>query len=223
MTTETPSLWLSLPEGFTGIDLAADPGDRMERMVDGLSAGFSAARPEQTLSVAIAAETALQAQLREGVVHFSVCLAQASDGTPVLGTFSLFIRPEELGPPGSYPQRVAEQLAAAWPEADVGVLVLPIGRTAVSVRDQLVPVPGVVYDVPESAVTTVRQVEFLIPHPWSPHVVAAVFTTEQVEYWEEWLSAVAAAVNGISFYPPRDETLDDLPPERWDNIRKAFG
>jgi hypothetical protein len=24
-------------------------------------------------------------------------------------------------------------------------------------------------------------------------------------------------------YPPRDETLDDLPPEQWDSIRKAFG
>ncbi|MEU8924963.1 hypothetical protein AB0D10_29170 [Kitasatospora sp. NPDC048545] len=223
MAAEAPPLWVSLPVGFTGIDLAAEPGDRMERMAIGLDAAFSDAGPEQKLSLVVAAETALQAQLREGAVHLSVCLARASDGAPVLGMFALFVRPEELGAPGSYPRRVAEELGDAWPEADVGVLELPVGRTAVAVRDLPVPVPGTVYGVPESIVTTVRQTEFLIPHPWSPHVVAAVFTTEQVEYWEEWLPAVAAAVSGISFYPPRDEALDDLPPEQWDNIRKAFG
>ncbi|MFE5583698.1 hypothetical protein [Kitasatospora sp. NPDC056531] len=223
MATDTPSLWLSLPDGFTSVDLTEDLGDRMERMADGLDAVFADATPEQKLSLVVAAEAALQAQLREGAVHLSACVARASDGEPVLGMFTIFVRPEELGPPGSYPQRVAEQLAAAWPEADVGVLELPLGRTAVAVRDVPVPVPGAIYGVPESTVTTVRQTEFLIPHPWSPHVVAAVFTTEQVEYWEEWLSAVAAAVNGISFYPPRDAALDDLPPEQWDKIRKAFG
>ncbi|MFF2143330.1 hypothetical protein [Kitasatospora sp. NPDC058190] len=223
MATDTPSLWLSLPDGFTSVDLTEDLGDRMERMADGLDAVFVDATPEQKLSLVVAAEAALQAQLREGAVHLSACVARASDGEPVLGMFTLFVRPEELGPPGSYPQRVAEQLAAAWPEADVGVLELPLGRTAVAVRDVPVPVPGAIYGVPESTATTVRQTEFLIAHPWSPHVVAAVFTTEQVEYWEEWLSAVAAAVDGISFHPPRDEARDDLPPEQWDKIRKAFG
>ncbi|MGW3042912.1 hypothetical protein ACWC9T_23350 [Kitasatospora sp. NPDC001159] len=223
MATDTPSLWLSLPDGFTSVDLTEDLGDRMERMADGLDAVFADAAPEQKLSLVVAAEAALQAQLREGAVHLSACVARASDGEPVLGMFTLFVRPEELGPPGSYPQRVAEQLGAAWPEADVGVLELPLGRTAVAVRDLYVPVPGAFYGVPESTATIVRQVEFLIPHPWSPHVVAAVFTTEQVGYWEEWLPTVAAAISGISFYPPRDEALDDVPPEQWDNIRKAFG
>ncbi|MFJ9842333.1 hypothetical protein ACIRYZ_17975 [Kitasatospora sp. NPDC101155] len=223
MAADTPSLWLSPPDGFTAVDLAEELRDRMERMADGLAATFSDTAPEQRFSLVIASEIALRAQLREDAVHLSARVARASDGSPVLGVFTVFIRPEELGPPGSYPQRVAEQLATAWPEADVGVLELPVGRTTVTVRDVLVPVPGAIYGVPETTATTVRQVEFLIPHPWSPHVVAAVFTTEQVEYWEEWLPTVAAAINGISFYPPRDEALDDLPPERWDNIRKAFG
>ncbi|MET8626160.1 hypothetical protein ABZW30_20800 [Kitasatospora sp. NPDC004669] len=223
MATDRPSLWLSLPDGFTSVDLTEDLGDRMERMADGLDAVFADATPEQKLSLVVAAEAALQAQLREGAVHLSACVARASDGEPVLGLFTLFVRPEELGPPGSYPQRVAEQLAAARPEADVGVLELTLGRTAVAVRDVPVPVPGAYYGVSESTATTVRQTEFLIPHPWSPHVVAAVFTTEQVEYWEEWLPTVAAAISGISFYPPRNEALDDLPPGQWDNIRKAFG
>ncbi|MFJ9697934.1 hypothetical protein [Kitasatospora sp. NPDC101183] len=223
MTTETPRLWLSLPEGFTTIDLEQDPADRTDLIANGVEAAFAAARPDEKLGLVVAAETALQAQLREGVVHLSLCLGRATDGAVVHGMFSVFVRPEDLGAPGSYPRRAAARLAEAWPEAGVGVLELPIGRTVVAVRDLPAPVPESVCRTAEPFAPTVRQAEFLVPHPWSPHVVAAVFTTEQVEYWDEWVSAIVAAVNGISFHPPRDTTADDLPPEQWDRIRKAFG
>ncbi|MFJ9458390.1 hypothetical protein ACIRST_25290 [Kitasatospora sp. NPDC101447] len=228
MAADTPPLrlaplWLAPPDGFTAVDLTEDPGERMARTAAALDTVFADAGPEQRLSLTVATESALQNQLREGAVHLSARLARASDGAPVVGVFTVFVRPENTGPPGSYPQRIADRLAATWPHADVGVLELPPGRAAVAVRDVPVTVPGALYGVPQPAATTVRQVEFLIPHPWSPHVVAAVFTTEQAEYWQEWLPAIAGAISSISFHPPRDETRDDLPPEQWDNIRKAFG
>ncbi|MGW3042925.1 hypothetical protein ACWC9T_23415 [Kitasatospora sp. NPDC001159] len=220
--TETPSFWLSLPDGFTAIDLAEDPGDRMARIVDGLDA-LTDVSPERKLSITIAAETALQAQLREGAVHISNCLVPTEDGTIAQGILSLFLRQEDLEPRGTYPQRVAEQLTTAWPDADVAVLDFTPGRTTVVARDLTVPVSGAVYGLPGSGAITVRQLEVLIPHPWSPHVLAAVFTTQDVDHWEDWLPVIGAAISGISFYPPRNEALDDLPPEQWDNIRKAFG
>ncbi|WP_030256133.1 MULTISPECIES: hypothetical protein [Streptomyces] len=220
---DLPPLWLTLPEGFTAVDLDEDLGDRMARAAEQLDALFPGARPEQKLSAVIAAETALQAQLREGAVHVSSCLVRAEDGEPVHGMFAVFLRPQEQGPPGSYPARVAEELAEAWPDADVGVVDLPVGRAALAARDLTVPVPGAVWGVPESTVSTVRQLELLLPHPWSPHVVAAVFTTEDLDYWDEWLPLLATAFRGISFHPPRDESRDSLPPEQWDTIRKAFG
>ncbi|MDH6706127.1 hypothetical protein P3T27_002850 [Kitasatospora sp. MAA19] len=222
-TTEVPPLWLTLPAGFTTLDLDEDLGDRMARTAESLDAAFPGARPEQKLSTVIAAETALQAQLREGAVHVSSCLVRAEDGEPIHGMLTVFVRPQDLGAPGSYPARVAEQLAEAWPDADVGVVELPIGRAALAARDLSVPVPGAVFGVPESTVNTVRQLELLIPHPWSPHVVAAVFTTEDLEYWDEWLPLLATAFRGIAFHPPRNESADALPPHQWDNIRKAFG
>ncbi|WP_031078306.1 hypothetical protein [Streptomyces sp. NRRL WC-3742] len=223
MTADAPPLWFSLPEGFTPVDLEQDPADRVDLVANGVEAAFGAARPDQKLGLVIAAETALQAQLREGAVHLSLCLGRTSDGTVVQGMFAVFVRPEDLGAPGSYPRRAAAQLAEAWPEADVGVLELPIGRTVVAVRNVPVPVPAAVYGTSEPLVSTVRQAEFLIPHPWTSHVIAAVFTTEHVEYWDEWVPTIAGAVRGISFYAPRDETVDDQPPEQWDRIRKAFG
>ncbi|MEU8925803.1 hypothetical protein AB0D10_33550 [Kitasatospora sp. NPDC048545] len=203
-----PSFWLSLPEGFTGIDLAEDPGERMGRVLDGLDV-LTSADPEQKLGIAVAAETALQAQLREGAVHVSSCLVQAEDGSVVQGMLTFFVRSEALDPPGTYPQRAAEQLARAWPDADVAVIDFPLGRAVVTVRDLAVPVPGAAYGLPGSGVTTVRQLEVLLAHPWSPHVLAAVFTTEHLDHWEGWLTLVGTAINGISFYPPRNEAPDD--------------
>ncbi|MER7671087.1 hypothetical protein ABTY61_21850 [Kitasatospora sp. NPDC096128] len=222
-TTEIPPLWLTLPGGFTALDLAEDLDDRTARTAAALDAAFPRTRPEQRLSAVIAAETALQAQLRAGAVHLSGCLVRAEDGEPVHGMLAVFVRPQELGPRGSYPDRAAAELAEAWPDTDVGVVDLPAGRAALAARELTVPVPGVVWGVARSTVSTVRQLELLVPHPWSPHVVAAVFTTEDVAYWSEWLPLLAAAFRGISFHPPRDASLDDLPPERWDNVRKAFG
>ncbi|WP_030246422.1 hypothetical protein [Streptomyces sp. NRRL S-350] len=222
-TESAPPLWLTLPEGFTAVDLDEDLGDRMARAAESLDALFPDTAGEQKLGAVIAAETALQAQLREGVVHVSSCLVRAEDGEPVHGMFAVFLRPRDPDAPGDYPARVAEQLAAAWPDADVGVVELPAGRAALAARDLAVPVPGAVWGVPESTVSTVRQLELLIPHPWSPHVVAVVFTTEDLDHWDEWLPLLATAVRGITFHPPRDESLDALPPEQWDTIRKAFG
>ncbi|MEU1290001.1 hypothetical protein [Kitasatospora sp. NPDC005856] len=219
----TPPLWLDLPAGFTTVDLDEDPGDRMARAAERLDALFPDAGAEQKLAAVIASETALQAQLREGAVHVSGCLVRASDGGPIHGVLSVFLRPQDLGEPGGYPARVAAELAEAWPDADVGVVELPLGRAALAARELTVPVPGAVWGVPESAVSTVRQLELLLPHPWSPHVVAAVFTTEDVDHWDEWLPLVAAAYRGISFYPPLDGTGGTLSPERQDTIRKAFG
>ncbi|MFE6055361.1 hypothetical protein ACFQ6N_31810 [Kitasatospora sp. NPDC056446] len=218
-----PPLWLTLPAGFTAIDLDEDPGDRMQRSAELLDAVFPGAAPEQKLSAVIAAETALQAHLREGAVHVAGCLVRAEDGEPVHGMLAVFLRPQDPGPPGGYPARVAEELAEAWPDADVGVVDLPVGRAALAARDLTVPVPGAVWGVPGSTVSTVRQLELLLPHPWSPYVVAAVFTTEDLDHWDEWLPLLAAAFRGISFHPPRDESLDTLPPEQWDTVRKAFG
>ncbi|MFJ8625311.1 hypothetical protein ACIRD3_21040 [Kitasatospora sp. NPDC093550] len=218
-----PPLWLTLPEGFTALDLDEDLGDRMARAAEDLDALYPDTLPEQKLSAVIAAETALQAQLRDGVVHVSSCLVRASDGEPVHGMFTVFVRPQELGVPGGYPARTAEELAEAWPDADVGVVELPAGRAALAARDLAVPVPGAVWGVPESTVGRVRQLELLLPHPWSPHVVAAVFTTEDLDHWDEWLPLLATALRGISFHPPRDASSDTLPPEQWDKVRKAFG
>ncbi|MGW2376113.1 hypothetical protein [Kitasatospora sp. NPDC001683] len=225
MPTETaiPTLWLTLPAGFTAVDLDEDLGNRMARAAESLDALFPDTLPEQKLSAVIAAETALQAQLREGAVHLSSCLVRAEDGEPIHGMLAVFVRPQELDPRGSYPDRTAEELAAAWPDADVGVVDHPLGRATLAARDLTVPVPGAVWGVPESTVSTVRQLELLIPHPWSPHVVAAVFTTEDIDHWDEWLPLLATAFRGIAFHPPRDESLDHLPPDQWDPVRKAFG
>ncbi|MFH9350230.1 hypothetical protein [Kitasatospora sp. NPDC017646] len=220
--TDAPSFWLSLPDGFTAIDLSEDPGDRMCRIVDGLHA-LADVSAEQKLGITIAAESALQAQLREGAVHVSNCLVPTDEGTIAQGVLALFLRQEELEPRGTYPQRAAQQLTAAWPDAEVAVLDFTPGRAAVVARDLSVPVPGALHGPPGSGAMTVRQLEVLIPHPWSPHVLAAVFTTRNLDHWEGWLPVVGAAIGGISFYPPRNEALDDRPPEQWDNIRKAFG
>ncbi|MEU4300351.1 hypothetical protein [Kitasatospora aureofaciens] len=224
MTVDTgaPSFWLTLPDGFTAVDLAEDPGDRMCRIVDGLDA-LTDVSPEQKLSIAVAAESALQAQLREGAVHVSNCLVPTDGGTIAQGVLSLFLRQEALEPRGTYPQRAAEQLTAAWPDAEIAVLDFTPGRAAVVARDLTVPVSGAVYGLPGSGAVTVRQLEVLIPHPWSPHVLAAVFTTRNLDHWEGWLPVVGAAIDGISFYPPRSDSRDDLPPDQWDTIRKAFG
>ncbi|MEU9078975.1 hypothetical protein ACFYUY_18780 [Kitasatospora sp. NPDC004745] len=219
----TPPLWITLPGGFTAIDLDEDPGDRMARSAERLDTLFPGVGAEQKLGAVIAAETALQAQLREGAVHVSSCLVRAVDGEPLHGVLTVFLRPEDTGPVGSYPARVAEELAELWPGADVGVVDHPAGRAALSARQVAVPVPGAVWGVTESTVSTVRQLELLLPHPWSPHVVAAVFTTEDVDHWDEWLPLLATALRGISFHPPRDESRDALPPDQWDTIRQAFG
>ncbi|TQF02850.1 glycosyltransferase family 1 protein [Kitasatospora acidiphila] len=124
------------------------------------------------------------------------------------------------GEPLTFAQRNAEPLAQARPQAEVGVLGLPCGRALVTTEDSTVPVPGRTFGIAEDSTATVRQLQALLAHPDARHLVAAAFSTEDLEYWEQWLPIVAAALTGLSFYPPPQQTVGGGASDR---IREAFG
>ncbi|MDH6142607.1 hypothetical protein P3T35_004635 [Kitasatospora sp. GP30] len=221
-----PAVWFEAPVGFTELPLDIDPGNRTTLILEGLDALYPQVPVEQKLSATLSAEAGLRAQLAQGLRYAASCLYRASDGRVIHGLFQLSVRATATGEPLTFAQRGAPRLAAARPHAEVGVLGLPCGRVLVATEDHMVRVPGTTFGVAEDSVVTLRQLEALLAHPDGRHLVAVVFSTGDLDYWEEWLPVLANALSGLSFYPPQ---ADGPPPPGTtgdmgiDRIRQAFG
>ncbi|MEY9947599.1 hypothetical protein [Kitasatospora sp. GAS1066B] len=215
-----PTLWFEAPIGFTELPLDADPAERTTQVLEGLDAFYPQATAEQKLSAALSGEAGLREQLAQGLVYGASCRYHAEDGRAIHGLFQLYVRAEAVGEPLTFAQRNAGPLAAAHPQAEVGVLGLPCGRALVTTEDSVVPVPGRTFGIAEDGTATVRQIQALLAHPGAQHLVAAVFSTEDLGYWEEWLPLVASALSGLSFYPPQEQAVGGGVSDR---IREAFG
>ncbi|MFE1023576.1 hypothetical protein ACFW5I_03275 [Streptomyces sp. NPDC058818] len=215
---DIPNFWFELPPGFMEFDLEEEPEARIVRMTDAAEALFAAVPPEQKFSLVVSGEYILQMMIAAGAEHVSSCLLRMPDDRLSQGTLCVIVERPEAGPAvqdrrGSA-QRTAVQWRELYPDAEVGLVMLPYGISTLCIRDLELEIPGVIFGLKESVPAVVRQVQVCVPLKAGPGSVLLVFVTEDREHWAEYLTVLTGIMKSISAEEPGAE--DSVGAERPD-------
>ncbi|WP_419996907.1 hypothetical protein [Streptomyces boninensis] len=201
-----PDLWFNLPPGFLQFDLEEDAEARMLRMADVASSIYPSATPDQHLSLVVSGEYILQTMIAAGAEHVSSCLLRMPGDKLSQGTLCVLIERPDTGPLRQNRQDAAERTARQWrelyPEADVGLVMLPYGISALCMYEQALQIPGALFGLDEPRSTTVRQAQFCLPLKTGPGSALFVFTTEDTEHWDDYLEVLAGIMKSVSAEEP---------------------
>ncbi|MEU8349670.1 hypothetical protein, partial [Streptomyces sp. NPDC048845] len=209
-TTEIPDLWFELPPGFTEFDLEEDSEERMLRMADAVDLLFSGATPQQKFSFVVSGEYALQTMISAGAEHASASLLRTSDGKLSQATLCVIVERPDIGPESQDRMNTAKRTAVQWreqhPDADVGLIMLPYGPSAVCIGDRSLQLPGALFGLEKPVHSTVRQAQFCVPLKTGPGSALFVFMTEDIEHWGEYLGVLSAIMQSVSADEPNEES-----------------
>ncbi|MEU0653091.1 hypothetical protein ABZ485_12735 [Streptomyces albogriseolus] len=207
--SDVPDLWFELPPGFLEFDLNEDPEARVLRMADAVDALFADATAEQKLSLVVSSEYILQTMISAGAEHVSSCLLRMPGDKLSQGTLFVMIERPEAGPQSQDRKGSATRTAVQWreiyPDAEVGLVMLPYGISALCIRDQYLLIPGVLFGLDDPVPATVRQVQFNVPLKTGPGSALFVFMTQDVEHWDEYLDLLSGIMKSISTDEPRGQ------------------
>ncbi|MEV2253141.1 hypothetical protein AB0I94_21600 [Streptomyces sp. NPDC050147] len=209
-TTDVPDLWFELPPGFTQFDLLEVPEERVLRMAEAVDSLFAgAATPLQKFSLVISGEYALQTAIAAGAEHVSACLLRMPDGELSQGTLSVLVEGPDVGPQEQDRQGSARRTALQWreqyPDAEVALIMLPYGPSALCIRDQELELPGVLFGLDDPIPTTIRHAQFCVPLSTGPGSALFLFMTEDREHWTEYLDLLGGIMKSVSTQEPTDD------------------
>ncbi|MFJ4920399.1 hypothetical protein [Streptomyces sp. NPDC088725] len=204
-----PDFWFEIPPGFTEFDLDEDPEARMLRMADATDSLFADATPTQKFSLVVSSEYILQTMIAAGAEHVSSCLLRMPGDALSQGTLCVIVEQPDAGPRSQDRQGSAKRTAAQWrefyPDAEVGLVMLPYGISALCIQDQDLLIPGALFDLDEPVPATVRQVQFCVPLKTGPGSVLFVFMTEDIDHWADYLEVLSGIMRSVSADEPRQE------------------
>ncbi|MEG3628540.1 hypothetical protein [Streptomyces poriticola] len=203
---DVPDLWFELPPGFVEFNLHDDPESRILRMVDTADALFTSATQEQKLRFVAAGEYILQTMISAGAQHVSGCLLRMPGDKLSQGTLCVMIESPESGALRQDRHGTAKATAAQWrsvfPDAEVGLVMLPYGISALCIRELDLLIPGVLFGLDSPVPTTVRQAQFCVPLKTGPGAALFVFTTEDIKHWAEYLEVLGGVMKSIAAEEP---------------------
>ncbi|WP_217164812.1 hypothetical protein [Streptomyces sp. AC512_CC834] len=201
-STEAPDLWFDLPPGFIQFDLDEDPEPRLLRMTDAADLLFTSATQEQKFSLVVSGEYLLQTLIAAGAEHVSSCLLRMPGDKLSQGTLCVFIERPDVGPQSQDRQGAARRTAVQWrdlyPDAEVGLVMLPYGIAALCIKDQELQIPGALFGLDEPILATVRQVQFCVPLQTGPGSAIFMFMTEDTGHWAEYLDVLSGIMKSVS-------------------------
>ncbi len=204
--SDAPDFWFELPPGFMEFDLREDPEARMLRMAEATAALFADATPEQRFSLVVSGEYLLRTMIEAGAEHVSSCLVRMPDGEVSQGTLCVLVERPEAGPQSQDRQGSARRTAAQWrdlyPDAEVGLVMLPYGICALCIHEQELRIPGALFGIDDPVPATVRQAQFCVPLKTGPGSVLFVFTTEDIDHWSAYLDVLSGIMKSISADEP---------------------
>lgn len=203
---DTPDLWFELPPGFMEFDLYEDPETRILRMADAADSLFATATQEQKFRLVVSSEYILQTMIAAGAEHVSSCLLRMPGDELSQGTLCVIIERPETGPQSQDTQGAAKRTGAQWrsmfPDADVGLVMLPYGISALCIRDQELQIPGELFGLADLIPTRIRQAQFCVPLKTGPGTALFVFTTEDIKHWSEYLDVLSGIMKSVSVEEP---------------------
>ncbi|MEU4926808.1 hypothetical protein AB0G54_09930 [Streptomyces yokosukanensis] len=209
---DEPDLWFELPPGFMEFNFAEDAETRMLRMADATDALFVAATPEQKFSLVVSGEYVIQTMIAAGAEHVSSCFLRMSDGELSQGTLCVLVERPDTGLQSQDRQGSARRTAMQWrqlyPDAEIGLVMLPYGIAALCIRDQDLQIPGALFGLDDPVPATVRQLQLCLPLQTGPGSALFVFTTQDIAHWSEYLDVLSNIMKSVSTDAPQG---DDRP------------
>ncbi|WP_419997803.1 hypothetical protein [Streptomyces boninensis] len=204
-----PDLWFELPPGFMTFDLTEEPEARALRMADVADSLFATATQEQKLRIVASSEYILQTMIAAGAEHVSSCLLRMPGDVLSQGTFCVVIESPESGPQSQDRKGAANRTAAQWrslfPDAEVGLVMLPYGISALCIRDLDLEIPGALFGVEDAVHVMLRQAQFWVPLRTGPGSALFIFTSEDLEHWDEYLHVLSSIMKSVSVEEPGEE------------------
>ncbi|MFE6163913.1 hypothetical protein ACFQ7F_33935 [Streptomyces sp. NPDC056486] len=96
-------------------------------------------------------------------------------------------------------------MAPTDPDAEVALIMLPYGPSALCIRDQELELPGVLFGLDDPIPTTIRQVQFCVPLSTGPGSALFLFMTDDREHWSEYLDLLGGIMKTVSTQEPTDD------------------
>ncbi|MGW1532395.1 hypothetical protein [Streptomyces aureus] len=209
-------LWFELPPGFMEFDLLEDAEARMLRMANVTDTLFASATPEQRFSLVVSGEYVLQTMIAAGAEHVSSCFLRMSDGELSQGTLCVLVERPHTEVRSQDRQGSARRTAVQWrelyPDAEIGLVMLPYGIAALCLRDQDLLIPGALFGLDNPVPATVRQLLLCLPLKTGTGSALFVFTSEDIAHWPEYLEVLSGIMKSVSTDEPQG--IDGPGPDR---------
>lgn len=213
VSSDAADFWFELPPGFTEIDLEEDTESRLLRMTNVADTLFAEATPQQKFNLVVSSEYIIQTMIASGAEHVSSCLLRMRGEKLSQGTLCVLVERPASGPQSQDRQGSAKRTAAQWrqlyQDAEIGLVMLPYGISALCIRDQDLEIPGVLFGLDEPVPATMREVQFSVPLKSGPGSVLFVFMTQDIEHWAEYLDVLGDIMKSISTDEPREESFPE--------------
>ncbi|SCK48152.1 hypothetical protein H180DRAFT_04300 [Streptomyces sp. WMMB 322] len=221
-------VWFTLPEGFTEIALDAKPEDRAAQLGETLHHLYPSAPVFEKLTAVAATEIMIQELLAQGAISISTFMYKRADGELCSGMLSAFATEQNVQPISSFGERLLGELTSTADDLECGIIKLAIGPVVLASRDTQTPDFASLLgdEAQDQTVSTQRQLEAYLPFPHGRSVLQLLFTTTDVEAWEDLLPVFAEVLNGVSFNPPKknvDSPENEPRAAVSDWARKEFG
>ncbi|MER6524612.1 hypothetical protein [Streptomyces sp. NPDC001508] len=178
-------------------------------MADATDALFTTATPEQKFSLVVSGEYVIQTMIAAGAAHISSCFLRMSDGELSQGTLCVLVERPDTGLQSQDRQGSAKRTAAQWhelyPDAEIGLVMLPYGIAALCICDRELQIPGALFGLDVSAPARVRQLQLCVPLKTGPGSALFVFTTGDIAHWSEYLDVLSNIMRSVSTDEPQGD------------------
>ncbi|MBH1935226.1 hypothetical protein I5Q34_13230 [Streptomyces sp. AV19] len=199
LTTIELPFTFSVPEAFEDCEFALSPEERADRFLAKLSALDPKPSDEELLHALLAQQSLVDQLANAGCVYAGVMLTRPEP--PRKGIASLLltvtVRPSELSGDATL-ERLAQSMAATYPTAEVGVVVLPAGPAVLCTEET--KVGGTVNLLGAGGGdTVVRQLHVFVPIPGRTAMADFSVSTENTADWEHYVEILAGVCRTIQF------------------------
>ncbi|MFK0202628.1 hypothetical protein [Streptomyces lavendulae] len=188
----------SVPQEFTTFDLSQSPEERADAAIARLNSMDPALAGDKIARVVLTQQTAAGLLAAGGVVYAGTLVAASrqSPKVPVSAFLSVTVRPGNLSDETEV-QRLTRDLASSNLDAEVGVVVLPVGQAVLFTEDTTIETA--VNLVESGGGSTVRQLHVLVPLPGRTAVADFSIATESIPDWDDVVSILASVCQTITF------------------------
>jgi hypothetical protein len=197
----------SAPKEFETIDFKRAPRDRADATILKLQLMDPPPTDAEILHAVTAQQTMVDLLAANGAVYAGILVAK-DDSTTDSPTdlmsvmLTVTIRASELDDDASM-ERVTEELITAYPEAETGLVVLPIGPgrspvTAVLITEEVKVTQAVNLLDESSGSSLVRQLHVFVPIPGRTAMADFSISTESLGNWDNCVNILAAVCDTIT-------------------------